>query len=53
MLTEDDIERIMHSKKTFIESFINADDYDLDDDEELMQFIAIETDDEHAETDEH
>ena len=53
MLTENDIERIMHSKKKFIESFIDADDYDLDDDEELMQLIAIETDDEYAETDEH
>lgn len=42
MLTEEDVKQILHSKQAFIESLINDEDYDLDDDEELMNLIDIE-----------
>lgn len=44
MMTEQDIERIMLMKQQFVESFVEADDYDIDEEDEieLIELLKIE-----------
>jgi hypothetical protein len=42
MIAKQDIERLMLVKQQYIESFIESDDYDIDDDEEeLIQLLEL------------